>query len=122
MEVQLEGDPKWLAVREFWPLWHRRTSLVSLASAGADGAAPSTAGDTGAHVLRLSTAWRRFRTDRRNKGRAPMASGGLGLRLTFTKELRGPLALGYGSHFGLGQFVPEGDSHAHAALDGTTIA
>ena len=37
-----------------------------------------------------------------------MASGGIGVRLTFPEEVRGPLTLGYGSHFGLGQFVPEG--------------
>ena len=57
---------------------------------------------------RLSPAWRRFRTDRRDKGHAPMASGGIGVRLTFPEEVRGPLTLGYGSHFGLGQLVPEG--------------
>ena len=27
-------------------------------------------------------------------------------RLTFVKPVRGPLALGYGAHFGLGLFVP----------------
>ncbi len=108
VEVQLEGDRNWLAVREFWPLWHRRTGMVSFAPAGTDGSDSSTAVDGRERVPRLSLAWRRFRTDRRDKGRAPMASGGIGLRLTFAEELRGPLTLGYGSHFGLGQFVPEG--------------
>jgi len=107
IEVQLEGDPEWLPVAQFWPLWHRRAGLVSFASAGADGPGPSTTGDTRAHVPRLSPAWRRFRTDRRKKGCAPGASGGVGLRLTFAEEYRGPLTLGYGSHFGLGQFVPD---------------
>ncbi len=107
VEVQLEGDREWLAAREFWPLWHRRTGLVSFASGGPDESNRSAVAGTSAHAPRLSTAWRRFSTNRRNKGRAPMAWGGVGLRLMFTQEFRGPLTLGYGSHFGLGQFVPE---------------
>lgn len=107
IEVQLEGEREWLAVAEFWGLWHRRTGMVSFATAGHGSESESTAGGAGTRVPRLSPAWRRFRTDRRAKGRAPMASGGIGLRMTFTQELRGPLTLGYGSHFGLGQFVPD---------------
>ena len=106
IEVQLEGDRKWVAVDEFWGLWHRRTGVVSFAPAS-DGSESSAARGVGARVPRLSPAWRRFRTDRRDKGRPPMASGGIGLRVTFTAQFRGPLTLGYGSHFGLGQFVPE---------------
>jgi len=108
VEVQLEGDPKWLAVSEFWSLWHRRTGQVSFDPARTDGSGSSAGAAAVARMPRLSPAWRRFRADRRDKGRAPMASGGIGLRLTFAEELRGPLTLGYGSHFGLGQFVPEG--------------
>jgi CRISPR-associated protein Csb2 len=33
---------------------------------------------------------------------------GLSLRLTFEQPVRGPIALGFGSHFGLGLFEPEG--------------
>ncbi len=32
---------------------------------------------------------------------------GFGFRITFAEEVPGPFAIGYGSHFGLGQFVPE---------------
>jgi CRISPR-associated protein Csb2 len=51
----------------------------------------------------------RFRHVRRERGerRAPM-NVGLSLRLTFEQPLRGPVALGFGSHFGLGLFEPEG--------------
>jgi hypothetical protein len=31
----------------------------------------------------------------------------LGFRLSFSEPVFGPIALGYGCHFGLGQFVPE---------------
>ena len=31
---------------------------------------------------------------------------GFGFRLSFASPIPGPLALGYGSHFGLGLFVP----------------
>jgi CRISPR-associated protein Csb2 len=107
IEVQLEGDRMWLDVGEFWQLWHRRTGRVSFAPAGGTGSAYYKPLGAGARVPRLSPKWRRFRTDRHDKGRAPMASGGIGLRLTFGQELHGPLTLGYGSHFGLGQFAPE---------------
>ena len=50
----------------------------------------------------------RFRHVRRERGerRAPM-NVGLSLRLTFDAPVRGPVALGFGSHFGLGLFEPE---------------
>jgi CRISPR-associated protein Csb2 len=30
-----------------------------------------------------------------------------GLRIELERQVRGPIALGYGSHFGLGLFVPQ---------------
>lgn len=58
-------------------------------------------------VPRLSARWRHFRRERQKEGRqAPRQALALGLRLSFAEDVRGPIALGYGSHFGLGQFVP----------------
>ncbi|WP_438041345.1 hypothetical protein [Sorangium sp. So ce128] len=37
--------------------------------------------------------------------RPPIAAS-LGLRLTFAEPVRGPIALGYASHFGLGAMAP----------------
>ncbi|WP_437327115.1 hypothetical protein [Sorangium sp. So ce381] len=36
----------------------------------------------------------------------PPAATSLGLRLTFAEPVRGPIALGYASHFGLGATAP----------------
>lgn len=40
----------------------------------------------------------------RRHGDAPPVNIGFTLRLTFAEDIRGPLCLGYGSHFGLGRF------------------
>lgn len=49
--------------------------------------------------------WVQFRR-RRHSGPAP-AGGAYGFELTFPHEVRGPLALGYASHYGLGLFLAE---------------
>lgn len=60
------------------------------------------------HVFKVAGQWRtiQFKRFRRKAG----ADGGRRLagafRLTFRKPVRGPIALGWSSHFGLGQFVP----------------
>ena len=54
------------------------------------------------------TPWLKFRRDRRNGEGVKSTSSGFGFRLTFPKPVQGPIALGYGSHFGLGQFAAEG--------------
>ncbi|WP_437860413.1 hypothetical protein [Sorangium sp. So ce363] len=36
----------------------------------------------------------------------PRIAASLGLRLTFAEPVRGPIALGYASHFGLGAMAP----------------
>ena len=53
---------------------------------------------------------RRFRhwVRRRRQGPQPAVDCGMALRLRFAEPVRGPLCLGYGSHFGLGLFVAEG--------------
>jgi CRISPR-associated protein Csb2 len=52
----------------------------------------------------LTRELRHYVRQRTHGGVAPPANSGYGLRLTFSEPLRGPLLLGYGSHFGLGMF------------------
>lgn len=64
-------------------------------------------------VTRLETpqhheTWSRFQRRRRNGGGRRGPDLAYGARLVFAEPLRGPLALGYGAHFGLGAFVAEG--------------
>ncbi len=47
-----------------------------------------------------------FRRERSRGGPVPGRAASLGFRLEFADPVRGPIALGYGAHFGLGQFTP----------------
>ncbi len=47
-----------------------------------------------------------FRRQRQRGAPVPGNSPGLGFHLEFAAPISGPLALGYGAHFGLGQFSP----------------
>lgn len=51
--------------------------------------------------------WRHFATRRKNGGGARYHGAPLGFTLEFDQAITGPLALGYGCHFGLGLFVAE---------------
>ena len=52
------------------------------------------------------TRWLAFRRER-NNGDGRRAGGmGYGFRIEFPEPVKGPIALGYGAHFGLGLFVP----------------
>jgi len=54
------------------------------------------------------TRWLNFRRERnRGDGRRAASGYGYGFRIKFSEAVRGPIALGYGAHFGLGLFVPE---------------
>jgi CRISPR-associated protein Csb2 len=54
--------------------------------------------------------WQSFRRWRTDHGQPPPYRVGLGVRLIFPEAVRGPIAVGYGCHFGLGQFrCLEGD-------------
>ena len=65
-------------------------------------AVPST--DLAGH----ETRWLSFRRQRNQGNGRKVASGlGYGFRIKFPDVVRGPIALGYGAHFGLGLFVPE---------------
>lgn len=52
------------------------------------------------------TRWLAFRTERRSGHGDRAGLHGVGFRVTFPEAVRGPIALGYGAHFGLGYFVP----------------
>lgn len=54
------------------------------------------------------TRWLEFGTERHaGKGRRAAGSG-VGFKMVFPHPVRGPIALGYGAHFGLGQAIPDG--------------
>lgn len=49
-------------------------------------------------------SWQAYRRSRANRDHRPPYRVGLGARITFPITVHGPIALGYGCHFGLGQF------------------
>lgn len=53
--------------------------------------------------------WSRFRRRRFNGGGSRGPDWAFGARLVFERPVRGPVAVGYGAHFGLGLFVPTDD-------------
>lgn len=55
------------------------------------------------------TRWIEFTTFRRTDHGNRPRMGAWGFRLHFREPVRGPVLLGYGSHFGLGAFVPADD-------------
>lgn len=52
------------------------------------------------------TRWLEFRTLRKTGEGARGSNRGFGFRITFNEPVEGPIALGYGAHFGLGVFQP----------------
>ncbi len=54
----------------------------------------------------LATRWRSFTKERSHGPPPPRRQPGLGLKLTFEQPVKGPIAIGYASHFGLGVFEP----------------
>jgi CRISPR-associated protein Csb2 len=57
------------------------------------------------------TRWIEFRRWRRHGSSSPLGIG-FGFEIEFEEPVRGPIALGYGSHFGLGLFLPKNRSDA----------
>lgn len=58
-------------------------------------------------LLDRRAEFRWFRRARRHADRAPAVAMSLGMRLHFAEPISGPLAIGYASHYGLGNLVPE---------------
>ncbi|MGQ0814780.1 MAG: type I-G CRISPR-associated protein Csb2 [Gemmatimonadota bacterium] len=52
-----------------------------------------------------SLEWFRFRRERRSGSGSKASHRGYGFRLHFDKPVKGPIAVGYGAHMGLGQFI-----------------
>ena len=63
--------------------------------------------NAGTRLGATETQWLKFDRIRAKGGGSVADSQGYGFRLSFSEQVSGPLALGYGCHFGLGQFVPE---------------
>ncbi|MCC6558221.1 MAG: type I-U CRISPR-associated protein Cas5/Cas6 [Polyangiaceae bacterium] len=105
VEVELEGGV-WLPAADFWAVWERRAPGRVRMDAG-EGEAPG--GEEQGGEPRLASRWLRYRRERLSAGspKPPIATG-LGLRLRFAEPVRGPIALGYASHFGLGAMEPVG--------------
>ena len=100
VEVELEGG-RYREAAGFWELWDRRAPQgVSLVQGGT----ADVAGEAGAGEL-LARRWRHFRKARPGQAKKPPMVAGIGLRITLAREELGPIALGYGSHFGLGLFT-----------------
>lgn len=55
------------------------------------------------------TSWLKFRTKRKTGNGLKGPSPPTGFKLTFKDPVKGPIALGYGAHFGLGLFMPSDD-------------
>lgn len=53
--------------------------------------------------------WLEFRRERLTGGGRLASPAGYGFRVTFPQPVTGPVALGYGCHYGLGQFIAERD-------------
>ena len=56
-----------------------------------------------------SVCWQKFQIERKKGGGRRAGKRGYGFRIEFDREVQGPVAVGYGAHFGLGVFVPEGE-------------
>lgn len=61
--------------------------------------------DPGTKLGEKNVRWLEFTRERKSGNGARGTSQGYGVRLIFPEEISGPIVLGYGSHFGLGQFV-----------------
>lgn len=53
----------------------------------------------------IELPWFRFRRQRLGGGGRRAGNTGFGFRITFEEPVRGPIAIGYAAHVGLGQFV-----------------
>jgi CRISPR-associated protein Csb2 len=52
------------------------------------------------------TPWLQFKTLRPSGGGSRATNSGFGFRIRFAVPVSGPIAIGYGAHFGLGMFIP----------------
>jgi CRISPR-associated protein Csb2 len=113
---------KWRSVTPFIPTRHFKRRGTRRDTGGEDGFLESTLREDLARrglpepvsVRRLpdcrlrgrSIRWIEFRRERLRGGGTKGGHPGAGFEVEFAEPLRGPLALGYGCHFGLGLFLP----------------
>jgi len=84
----------------------RRSEFADLADSATIELLPG--GSAGGTLLGgTQTPWLKFRRERKNGNGRNAGTHGYGFRLTFDRAVRGPIAIGYGCHFGLGQFIPD---------------
>jgi CRISPR-associated protein Csb2 len=63
----------------------------------------------GTKLGELEVPWHGFiRRRETGEGKPPANGAGYGFRIEFSKPVKGPVAVGYGAHFGLGGFGVEG--------------
>ena len=91
-ELESRGFPEPAAVHQLAPMPWTRSD-----------AAPTRGTAVG------ETTWSRFRHFKlaRQRGPGPPIACGFAIRLEFHRPVSGPIALGYGTHFGLGLFELE---------------
>ena len=114
VEIRTASGITYRDAADFWALWRPRY-LPTVALRGGEGGDAAAQDDLVSDEGRaraeptavLSHRWRRFRRRRHKDKPQPPMPVALGLRLRFARPIRGPLSLGYASHFGLGSFVPE---------------
>jgi CRISPR-associated protein Csb2 len=117
--VRLDGEPVpdlaesrvWTSKTPFVPPRHlkqRRHTLQDqlMAELATRGLPPASGIDVLSRDEIVARGFHRFVRARRDPRRGPPASCFFGLRIELARPVRGPIALGYGSHFGLGLFIP----------------
>lgn len=97
--IEMELESGYAPISEAWSLWRSGVPAIRLAD-------QTAAESTELESRILSRAWRHFRRQRFDRSKGPPIDAAFGLRLSFPCEITGPLAIGYASHFGLGQFIP----------------
>jgi CRISPR-associated protein Csb2 len=102
-----DGRPKLDA--DGWPIGSAAHDLRRLLAEG--GKPPPSKIESLAHVLVNGRTVRplEFQIERKNGGGLRANQPPTCFKVTFSEPVRGPLAFGYGAHFGLGLFVPVSD-------------
>jgi CRISPR-associated protein Csb2 len=110
--VDVLGESRvWVSRTPFVPPRHVKPTRHTLedqvqAELAARALPPATRIDLIGHDASIALGFHRFIRARRDPKRQPPASRFFGLRIEFEHPARGPISLGYASHFGLGLFVP----------------
>ena len=101
-ELRSRGIPDPVAIERLAPMPPHRRDLAPVGGPVAE---------------RGATTWNRFRHFRlvRRRGPEPPVACGFAIWLKFAHPVRGPIAIGYGSHFGLGLFE-------QSPSDGTVVS